>query len=120
MRLGVLGTDRPDGHRIAADFDVGDQFRWIRRDRQVAGRLIRPAQPHPGIDRHHTARIGEQRRHVQHRDLREVDDQLADPHQRLGNRIDIGDRTIPHRPLQQRANAAAANQGASEGQVQRR
>ena len=82
--------------------------------------LIRPAQPQPGVGGQHAVGIDEQRRHVQHRDLGEIDDQLADPHQRLRHRIAADRGSVAQRAREHRAGAATLDQAVGQCQVQRR
>ena len=73
--------------RFAADLPMLDQLDRIGGDRQPRRRLIRRAQPQPGVGGQHAVGVDEQRREFQLGDLGEIDDQLADPHQRLGDRV---------------------------------
>ena len=120
MLLGVLGTDRPDGQPLAVRRrPVLGQFDRIRRDRQPAAGIARLAQTQPGIRRHDAIGIDDQRVQVQFGDLREIDDELADPHQRLRHRRLVRRRIVAE-PRQRRRRARAGDQAMRQRQVQRR
>ena len=120
MPIGVLGPDRPHDQSLTIRHDpVFRQFDRVRGDREPATVIACFAQTQPGIRRQDTIRVDDQRIEFQFGYLGKIDDQLADPHQRLGDRFLVGRRVVAE-PRQRRRGSCAPDQTARERQIERR
>ena len=83
------------------------------------GGLARRAQPYPRVRDQHAVGVRKQRIDLQLGDLGKVDDDLAHPHQRLRNGLDIGRRHVPELGERSR-DSGTSDQRPCERQIERR
>ena len=95
-----------------------DQLGRIRGDRQSAAVVTRLAQTQPGVGRQHAIRIDDQRVQVQFGNLGEIDNELADPYQRLGDGGLVGRRVVA-KPPQRRRGTRARDQAMRQREIDR-